>query len=319
MSKIIPLTVFLVSIVSGTTNAQLTNKGTTKAKSSLEIGFDYSSNYECYGIFNNFKSQPNLSPSVSYSGKNGFSLSATGLFIGNSNASTFSKTSSELDLSGGWNFDFWNKALTISPSYNHFMYSKGAATAKSMYTDQTELDLSGSFKWFRPSITADYLFGAKNALNLNMTTGFNISWNNVFAKGNSLEFEPEIGTNYGDLSYSTLISRKLFQFLQPLRLTFGDNITIAQLEANGAINKKKSIQKQLAILNSSATLGEIFTTNNNYQINSFDLCFPLTFTSKNLSLYSELNISNPMNVPGYVKSQTVVFFSAGIFYSFDLQ
>ena len=111
-----------------------------------------------------------------------------------------------------------------------------------MYTDQTELDLSGSFKWFRPSITADYLFGAKKALNLNITTGFNIKWKNGFAKGNSLELEPEIGTNYGDLSYSTLISRKLFQFLQPFRVTYGDNISIAQLEANGAISKKNPLK-----------------------------------------------------------------------------
>ena len=53
MSKIILLTVFLVSIVSGASSAQLTNKETNKDKSSLEIGFDYSSNYEFYGIFNN--------------------------------------------------------------------------------------------------------------------------------------------------------------------------------------------------------------------------------------------------------------------------
>ena len=142
---------------------------------------------------------------------------------------------------------------------------------------------------------------------------------NLFAQGNTLEFEPSIGANYGDLSYSDLIAKRLIQTLTTLRTTYGDNITIQQLEANGALATKKQSVNQFAILNPTATLGQIFAiTKNGYHINSFDLTLPLIYTAKKLTLYSGLNISKPMNVPAYIKSQTVVFVAAGISYSFDL-
>ncbi len=302
-----------------TTKAQIIQKNLNDIeKSSVDVGLDYSSNSETYGIFNSFTGQTNISPSIEYNGKRGMVLSISGLFIGKGNASSLSKGSSEVDFTGGWNFNLWNSALSISPSYSHFFFSSGAVTAKSIYSDQTELDISGSFKWFRPSITTDYLFGTKKALNFNFSSGFNIKWDNVLAKGNSLEFEPAIFANYGDLSYSSLIAKKLFQFLSPLRATYGDNITIQQLEANGAFSGNKQIQKQLSNLRPTAMLGQIFTSSNNFQINSIELSFPLTYTLKNLTLNSGLNIAKPMNVPTYIKNQTVSYISAGLNYSFDL-
>jgi len=286
------------------------------AKSSVDIGLDYSSNSETYGIFNSFTGESNASPTVEYNGKKGMVLSMSGLYNGNGNTSSLSKGSYEVDLTGGWNFNLWNSALTISPSYSHFIFSSGAVTAKSIYSNQTELGVSGSFNWFNPSITADYLFGKKEALNFNFSSGFDINWDNVFAKGNSLEFEPAICTNYGDLSYSSLIAKKLFKLLSPLRATYGDNITIRQLEANGAISGNKSTQKQLSNINTSATLGQIFNSSNNFQINSIELIIPFTYTIKNLSINTQLNIAKPMNVPVYIKSQTIVYVTAGLHYSF---
>ena len=319
MKKILLFPFLFVCFPWGTTKAQIIQKNLNDIeKSSVDVGFDYSSNSETYGIFNSFTGQTNASPSIEYDGKKGMVLSMSGLFIGKDNASSLSKGSSEVDLTGGWDFNLWNSALSISPSYSHYIFSSGAVTAKSIYSDQTELNISGSFKWFRPSITSDYLFGAKKALNLNFSSGFNIKWNNVFANGNILEFEPAICANYGDLSYSSLIAKKLFQFLSPLRATYGDNITIRQLEANGAISGNKSIQNQLSNLSPTATLGQIFTSSNNFQINSIELSIPVTYTFKNMTLNSGLNIAEPMNVPAYIKRQTVVYISAGLYYSFDL-
>ena len=187
-----------------------------------------------------------------------------------------------------------------------------------MYSDQAEIDLSGSFNWLRPSITADYLIGSKKAVNLNFTLGFNLKFNNLFAEGNTLEFEPSFGTNFGNLSYSDLIANRLFQALTPLRTTYGDNITIQQLETNGAFANKKLVGKQLSILNPSATLGQIFSAARTYQVNSADFILPLAYKMKNLTISSGLNISKPMNVPVYIKAQTVVFFTAGLCYTFNL-
>jgi hypothetical protein len=287
-----------------------------KAKSIIDIDFSYSSNYGVYGIFNSFTSQPNTSPSIFYSGKNGLSLSASGFIFGNKNAPSVPKNSSELDLTGGWDFSLLNNSLTVSPSYSHFIYSSG--NSKSMYSDQTELNLAGSIKGFRPNITANYLFGTKNALNLNLTLGYNLKIDNLFAQGNTLEFEPSFGGNYGDLSYADFIAKRLFQSLATLRKTYGDNITIQQLETNGALGNRKLPGSQFAILNPAATLGQIFAPATGYQINSWDITLPLSYTVKKLTLYSGLYISKPMNVPAYIKSQTVIYVSAGITYSFEL-
>jgi len=285
--------------------------------STIGISADYVSNSEIYGIFNNFVTQPITSATFNYSGKKGLNLVVSGLINGNGNASS-SKNSPELDFTGGWDFNLWNDALFISPSYSHFIFSSGATTLKSMYTDQAEVGLTGLFNWFKPSVAADYLFGTKNAMNFNLTLGFDLKFENVFSKGNSLQFSPSIGTNYGNLSHSLTIPKNLLQFLLPLRTTYGDSYTIQQLEANSSIAKKKAIEKQLSNINSTATLAQIFATKNNFQINSVGLALPLSYTTKNLAFNAGLNISEPMNVPGYLKSNTIFYFSAGVIYSFNL-
>jgi hypothetical protein len=319
MSKIVILSLLIACFQGFTTYGQSVVKdSSSEGKSNIDLDFSYGSNYSVYGIFSSFTSQPNTSPSIYYSGKNGLSLSASGFITGNSNASAASKNSSELDLTGGWDFNFMDNSLIISPSFSHFIYSAGAATAKSSYSDQAEIDLSGSFKWLRPSVTADYLFGSKKAVNLNFTLGFNLKINNLLAEGNTLEFEPSLGANYGDLSYSDLIAARLFQILTPLRTTYGDNVTIQQLETNGAFANKKLVGKQLSILNPSATLGQIFSAARPFQVNSIDISLPLAYKVKNLTISSGLNISKPMNVPVYINGKTVVFFTAGLNYSFEL-
>ncbi|MEI6679388.1 MAG: hypothetical protein WCL21_12320 [Mariniphaga sp.] len=319
MKRILLLSLLITCFPWFNSNAQLILEDQKKSeKSIVEVGLDYSSNSGDYGIFNSFSAQSNTIPSISYYGEKGMKLSLSGLFIGNSNASSLSKGSSEVDITGGWDFNLWNSGITVSPSYSHFIYSTGAATSKSIYSDQTELALSGSFNWFRPSLTSDYLLGAKKAFNFNASSGFNFKWENIFKKGNILEFEPAVSANYGDLSYSTVIAKRLFQFLSPLRAIYGDAFTIQQLEANGAIRGNKPIQKQLSNFNPATTLGQIFTSANKPQINSIDLSFPITYLVKNIAINSGLNVSKPMNVPSFIKSQTIIFVSAGFSYAFGL-
>ena len=107
------------------------------------------------------------------------------------------------------------------------------------------------------------------------------------------------------------------QFLTPLRITYGDNLTIQQLLAKGTTVVKKATAKQLAILNPLSTLGEIFTATSGYQVNSLELSFPFTYTINKLSITTEFALSVPRNVPVYIKSQTLFLFSAGINYTFE--
>jgi hypothetical protein len=313
MKKFFLLSVFFIAILCSRSYAQLIPKESeVEEKSFLEAGIDFNSNNNVFGIFENFNSQPNSSAIFS------LMLSVNGLWIKSSNNSALTKNSTEVDLTGGWNFGMLNKSLYITPSYSHFIYSAAASSAKTLFTDQAGVELSGSFKWFTPSFTADYLFGKNSAHNFNLTLGFEVNFDDVIFNGNRFQFLPSTGANYGDLSYSIFFTSKLFQLLSPLRTKFGDNITISQLLTNGALPKTKGLNNQLSYLNPSATLGQIFETTNSDRINSFDLTLPLVYSRKNLSLSTSMNIVIPRNVPAYIQSKTVLFFSAGLTYSFEL-
>ena len=314
-----PIALFVfICLIGFSAFAQTSQSGSTsKDPSTLELGVNYSSNSGIYGIFNSVSAQPVTSADFNYYGGKGLMLGISGQLIGNSNSTTITKPSTEMDLTGGWNLNVFENALSINPSYSHFFISAGAATAKSMFSDQAELDLSGSFKWFKPSITTDYLFGTRQALNLNFSLGFEARATNFLAEGNTLILNPSIGVNYGNLSWSYLVPKNLMQFLTPLRITYGDNLTIQQLLAKGTTVVKKATAKQLAILNPLSTLGEIFTATSGYQVNSLELSFPFTYTINKLSITTEFALSVPRNVPVYIKSQTLFLFSAGINYTFE--
>ncbi|MEI7829297.1 MAG: hypothetical protein WCI31_05985 [Prolixibacteraceae bacterium] len=320
MKKLLLLSVLFASILCSRSYAQIVQKESeVEDKSYLEAGIDFNSNNNVYGIFENFNSQANTSVFLSYFGEKGLMLSVNGMWLKNSNNSASSNNSTEVDLTGGWNFEMLNKRITITPSYSHFLYSAAASSAKTLFTDQAGVEFSGSFKWFTPSFTADYLFGKNSAHNFNLTLGFEVDFDDVITNGSLLQLLPSLGANYGDLSYSIFFTNKLFQFLSPLRTKYGDNITISQLQTNGALPKAKGLNNQLSYLNPSATLGQIFETTNSSRINSFDLTLPLVYSKKNLSLSTSLNIVLPRNVPAYIQSKTVLFFSAGVTYSFELQ
>ncbi len=286
-------------------------------KSSIEISLDYSSNLGTYGIYNSMVSQPSLGPTVTFSSAKGLLLSATGLNIGNSDAS-LSKATRELDLTAGWDFNLTSDLIYLTPSYSHFIYSNGSLTSKSIYTDQAELALRGFFNWFKPSLAGDYLWGKSSAFNLNLTTAFHVEAKNFLSAGNTLGFEPSLGTNYGDNSFYYKLASINLNSLTPLRTKYGDNITIQELIALNVTAKNKQIDKQLAQLSPTATLGQIFIYTSKYQINSVDLLFPVSYTMKRLTLNSALNVSIPYNVPSFMTRKTHLFFSGGLTYSFEI-
>ena len=293
-------------------------QATETSSSSIEASLEYASNSDIYGVFNNFSIQPVSSANFTFSGGRGLSLALSGMLYGNSNA-TSNKVSPEVDLTGGWDFALLDEALIISPSYSHFIFASGATNAKSIYSDQTELALNGTFNWFKPSLSADYLFGKKSALNFKASLGAWLKLESIFRKGNSLQVEPSIGANYGNLSHAITIPKVLLQNLSTYRASYGDQTTFQQLLENAAVIQKKGTAKQLSNFVSSATLGQLFASaSNNFQVNSVDISIPVSYHTKNLAISSGILISEPMHVPAYLKSNTIVYFSAGITYSFDL-
>jgi hypothetical protein len=319
MQKILFVAGIIIALCFGyTANAQEAGKDSTaEATSSIEATIDYAGDSGFFGIYANTVKQPMLGSSFAYYGKKGLFLFTNGYLIGNSNP-TLSKSTGELDLIGGWNFYFWDDAITLAPSYGHFFYSGGSTTAKSMFTDDIGLSANGNFNWFRPAIAFDYLFGTSKSPNLNLTTAFHLEVNDLLAKGNKFEFEPSVGTNYGDNSFYYRLINLDFSSLSSLRAQFSDKITIRELLALNVITNKNQISRQLNQLSSNATLGDVFSYTPTNQFNSIDFLFPVKYSIKKMTFNSALNISIPVNVPDFIANKTRIFFSAGISYSFDL-
>jgi len=319
MPKIFFLTGIFALFLGHLSKAQQAAKDSAvEAQSTIEATIDYAGDSGFFGIYTNLVKQPILGTSVAYYGKKGLFLYTTGYLTGNSDP-TLSKSTSELDLIAGWNFYFLDDAITLAPNYGHFFYSGGSNTAKSMFSAEFGLSASGNFNWFRPDITFDYLFGKSKSPNLNLTTAFHLEVQDLLAEGNTFELDPSVGTNFGDNSFYYRLSNLNFNSLSPLRAKYGDKITIKELLALNAIANKKQIDKQLAQLNPTATLGDVFSYTPTNQFNSVDLIFPVRYSIKNLTLNSGLTISFPVNIPSFVSSSTRIFFSAGMSYAFDLK
>ncbi len=321
MQKFLLITLILAVLLGFTAKAQeipaAPKISTEESVSTIEATVDYTGDSGFLGIYTNLVKQPTLGSSVAYYGKKGIFLLANGFMIGNSNP-TLSKSTEEFDLVGGWNFYFLNDAVILAPNYAHFFYSSGSTTAKSMFTNEFGLSANGNFNWFRPAVTFDYLFGTSKSPNLNFTSAFHLAADNLLAKGNTFEFDPSVGGNYGDNSFYFRLTNLNFKSLSPLLTKYGSTITIKELLALNVIANKKQIDKQLSQLSPTATLGDIFSYTPSNQINSIEMLFPVKYTLKNLTINSALNISLPMNVPDFITSKTRIFFSAGISYAFDL-
>lgn len=309
----------LLFCFSGKAQDNTTPKKESKEESvsSIEATVDYTGDSGFYGVYNNLVKQPTLGSTVAYYGKKGIFLLANGYVIGNSNP-TLSKSTEELDLAAGWNFFFYGDAITLAPNFAHFFYSNGSTTAKSMFTNEFGLSASGDFNWFRPAATFDYLFGTSKSANLNLTIAFHLEANDMLAKDNIFEFEPSAGANYGDNSFYYRLSNLNFKSISSLRAQYGDKITIKELLTLSVVKNSPKIENQLRKLSQNATLGEIFSYTPSNQINSVEFIFPVKYIIKNLTINSALNISLPMNIPDFITSQTHVFLTAGISYSFDL-
>ena len=321
MKMFLFLTVITTMFFGYTANAQeipeAPKDSTGEATSSIETTIDYAGDSGFFGIYNNLVKQPMLGWSVAYYGKKGIFLYVNGYLVGNSNQN-LSKSTGELDLIAGWNFYLLDDAITLAPNYGHFFYSGGSTTAKSMFTDGLGVSASGDFNWFRPSITFDYLFGTSKSPNLNLTSAFHLEIQDLLAEGNTFEFDPSVGTNFGDNSFYYRLSNINFKSLLPLRAKYGDKITIKELLALNAIANRKQIDKQLAKLSPTATLGDVFSYTPTNQFNSVDLIFPVKYSIRNFTVSSGLTISFPTNIPSFISSSTRIFFTAGISYAFDL-
>ena len=110
-------------------------------RSFLMSAFDFSSNTNTLGTFNQFVKQPSYAISFTYFSKYNFDTGLSGLITANSDDSLQLSTT-ELDLFAGYSFYLFDRKLTIYPSYTHFIFSSNTGSLKSLFSDNVQLGIS---------------------------------------------------------------------------------------------------------------------------------------------------------------------------------
>lgn len=276
--------------------------------SSLFLSFNYSSNTNTFGSFNQFVKQPSYSPSIIYISKYGFDISGTGYWIENSDDS-LKATTSEFDLSFGYNFTLF-KNLNIYPGYSHFFYNSESNTIKSAFTDNFSLYLYYQFKKYIPGISANYLLGSDNTFYFTFQNSFTLSKENLIFKNSNLDFQPGIDINFSNQSYYVNYFWESLNASSSLRDFLRDHPVI-RMEYIYIRNNYPNLTN-IQILN---IISKQFTKKKEeIRLSNISLYLPVSYMIGNFILDVSLLTYFPINQPDYFDEKVQIYFDLGISY-----
>jgi hypothetical protein len=297
---------------------------------SVIIGSEYSTNTNTFGRFDNFSTQPSLSPYVSYLSKYGFDLEGIGYVIGNSDASG-TETTSELDLQAGYNWEL-GSVFSIAPSYTHFFYSSNSSTLKKSYDDNLQLSLNSDVKWWSNSISGKYLWGDYDEINLTAQTGINITVNNFLRRNNSLIIGPLIEINFSDINYYRYISGN-YKFLRAYSTVYPDatmNDLLAELKTSTKPVVRKLLDRMTTYpylrrrlnklaANGDLVISDLFSNKKDFKISNLGLTLPVYYYFGNFTLTGTFAAYKPFNQPAIFGKDWIAYFGVGLSYTFGNQ
>lgn len=280
--------------------------------------FDYSSNTTTYGRINTLVKQPSYSPGISFFSQYGFDVSTLFYVLGNSD-SLFENSTTELDLMVGYEWEPVNN-LIIYPSYSHFFYSKNSNSFKSGFSDNIQLDIDYSVKFFNTGISGNYLLGNKNTGLLSFRNSILLEKEDFLFKNLYVAIQPGIDLTWGNQLY---IRNSVSDF-------FKNNPD--KIEAYIYYETRKSdftrrLVNRLQNLYPDITQEEIariiaaknISADETFNLNAITLNLPAFFMiGSHFSLMVNLMYYKPINTPDYIEDNWKFFWSTGISYTFNL-
>ena len=279
------------------------DKQSSEKLSSLVFSFDYSSNTNTFGNFNQFVRQPSYSPSVTlFSGFN-FDIGIFGNIISNSNDSLDAATY-ETDILAGYNINLLKDKLVIYPGYSHSFYSKNSGFLKSAYTDNFQLSIYYQDKYLSAGVSNSYLTGKDNMFTSLLYTGILLEKENFIFKNSIAGFYPEIDLNFGDYEY---LNSYYFNQYPVLLLDYMQTRDIRALYF--LRNRFPNISDEEIISYFADKYSE-----DNFKLTSVGLVFPFEYMIGNFSVNLSLMVIFPVNMPEYLDNSTEVYFSTGLSY-----
>ncbi len=283
----------------------------------FNTSFNYSSNTTTYGRLNSLVKQPSYSPEISFYSKYGFDVSAVFYVLGNSD-STFEESTTEFDINIGYEWEPFKNFL-IYPSYSHFFYSKNSYSFKSGFTDNFQLDIDYSIKFFNTGISGNYLFGETNTGIISFRNSILLEKENFLFKNLYVAIQPGVNLTWGNQLYYTdklekylsnnpEVAEDLLNRLKSNRPKFYNWIMLYKQN-----HPELSIQDLVLLF-----LPTIYDEDKKFNLNALSFSLPVFFMiGSHLSYMVNLIYYKPINTPDYLDNEWKLFWSTGISYTFN--
>lgn len=277
---------------------------------SLDLSFDYFSNTNTFGQFNQMTKQPSYSPSLSYFHKSGFNAAIISNMVGNSDT-TLENTTYEFDFMLGYYYTFANY-FTIFPSYIHYFYPNETSTLLSSFTDNFSIDFSADYKNVYAGASFNYLIGNSNEWFITSYLSYTFDFENIVTKNDYLMFQPELNSNFGNQTYYSNYILDRLQSDEDYRTELLSDRTI--------LHDFRILREQYP----DATEFELFSLlfaqyteqNDEFNLSSIGLSFPVAYMIGNFTINASFSTYFLMNKPKYVDEDYQTYFSIGLSYSF---
>jgi hypothetical protein len=293
-------------------------------KNNIDLGVNYTSDYNVFGTVNANITQPSLVFSADYLRTSGLFLETSYKTIWNSDT-TLTESTSELNFTAGYTRSIF-RGVSFTGSYTYMHYNSKSTTAKTDFYSDFMGSVSLDTTYLYSSFSADYLLGRDKSewvLNYRLGVPVNVSLND----NTSLLIQPYAEVNWGNQSYYYKWAFKQYKFLIPLAAVFPD-ITAGELlqpisKTDPAelklykrlLSRYKYLLKKVNKLDSSTKIKDLFEPYNQYNITSIGGTVPVYLTWNDLNLSFLVTAIKPQNVPSWMKNDWVFYFNAGLIYS----
>ncbi|HLO58313.1 MAG TPA: hypothetical protein VK179_06200 [Bacteroidales bacterium] len=271
---------------------------------------DYMTNNNVVQNINSTVKQPALSPAVSFMSSWGIDATAMSSFIANSDDS-LKNFSTETDFVLGYTWKI-SEHFSIYPSYTRFVFSRNSNAFNTMFRRDWRVDADYHNRIVSAGLTSGYLSGQQHTLYAMARNYYMITLNKFLFRNAVLSIMPEADLNFGNYEYLNLYyieQLENYSGFYNYMLVYSKSLrryVISEMIRHPGKNGKEIINEYLEN-----------KAQDSFKLTGLSLSLPVTYTIGNFGINAGLYIMLPMNQPDYLSGDPLVYFDAGVSYSFD--
>jgi hypothetical protein len=261
---------------------------TVVKKQSLSVGMNVGSDASFFGRSNE-KKYPFLTTDIIYNSK-------PGIFVYGSLWRVFNTvpTVDEFDVGFGYSYRL-SKKYNGTISYTKFFFDKNAQIIKSASSNDIDWKNTYDFKFFKSSVTFDYLYGKSDDffVTLSQSKYFESNWS-VFDDKDYITFTPSFNIILGTQNFVQRFSRDHDYFDVPPGLVTAPPATVPPMPNELDYGR----------------------ANRNFNILNYNIKIPLAYNRAHYTLEASYRYSIPVNVQGFLQTKNQSYYNLTFYYVF---